>query len=276
MTRVPDREITMKSQANILRYLASFALLGGLIHSGAQAAPPPPRFGAFANVDGAVDGGLGKFSASKSIVVDSRGTGKVAAAVANLATGSLHASSFLRTDCTRNCGRVGTSSTARFLDRLVFSNSGDNISLVPVTLRVDGTCRGNGATSARYRFGFTEHLANADTFPWRNIACGESVDIAAPVNLLSFSGDTGYFAYFELQTTATIFDDGGFALADFGHTMKVDIRLPENITMSSASGQFPAAAPVPEPEVWALMLGGFGLAGSAMRRRNRSRQIVSA
>ena len=31
-----------------------------------------------------------------------------------------------------------------------------------------------------------------------------------------------------------------------------------------------AITPVPEPAAWALMLGGFGLAGAAMRRRGRS------
>ncbi len=32
-------------------------------------------------------------------------------------------------------------------------------------------------------------------------------------------------------------------------------------------GEDPAPAPVPEPATWAMMVGGFGLAGAAMRRR---------
>jgi hypothetical protein len=31
-----------------------------------------------------------------------------------------------------------------------------------------------------------------------------------------------------------------------------------------------SAAPTPEPAAWALMIGGFGLAGAAMRRRRRA------
>lgn len=42
-----------------------------------------------------------------------------------------------------------------------------------------------------------------------------------------------------------------------------------NTGICDANFRFTTAAPVPEPATWALMLGGFGLAGAAMRTRKR-------
>lgn len=48
------------------------------------------------------------------------------------------------------------------------------------------------------------------------------------------------------------------------------------VTFGSGGNSFEidrlAAAPVPEPAMWAMMLGGFGLLGVIMRRRSRARQ----
>jgi len=37
----------------------------------------------------------------------------------------------------------------------------------------------------------------------------------------------------------------------------------------------PALAPVPEPAIWAMMIAGFGFAGSALRRKARPRRIAA-
>jgi hypothetical protein len=62
---------------------------------------------------------------------------------------------------------------------------------------------------------------------------------------------------------------GGESL--FGHTAAMTFLLPDNVTFTSHSGTFLSAltpsTAVPEPATWAMMLAGFGLVGSALRRR---------
>jgi len=67
-------------------------------------------------------------------------------------------------------------------------------------------------------------------------------------------------------------DCRGASSCDFGHTGAFGFgTLPDGLTFSSASGVFLTdrgmPGGVPEPASWALMLGGFGLAGAAVRRR---------
>jgi hypothetical protein len=58
--------------------------------------------------------------------------------------------------------------------------------------------------------------------------------------------------------------NGGGAGADFN-------ALADNVTLTTDAGStgydFQAAAAVPEPATWAMMIMGFGLVGAAMRRR---------
>jgi hypothetical protein len=63
---------------------------------------------------------------------------------------------------------------------------------------------------------------------------------------------------------------------DYGNTSSLSFILPTNVTFTSASGVFLNANnnAVPEPATWAMMLFGFGLVGSAMRRGRRSIAIV--
>ncbi len=64
------------------------------------------------------------------------------------------------------------------------------------------------------------------------------------------------------------------ATCDFTHTGSIALSLPDNVSFTSDSGVFltgvTAVAPVPEPETWALMLAGFGVIGSLVRRRRQA------
>ena len=74
---------------------------------------------------------------------------------------------------------------------------------------------------------------------------------------------------------------------DFAQNRRVDIWLTESEAASLTGLQFRsntnafefdnlAFGAVPEPATWAMMIGGFGLVGGAMRRRNRSTAVVTA
>lgn len=60
-----------------------------------------------------------------------------------------------------------------------------------------------------------------------------------------------------------------FGLVDTKAFSKITISRPGNDAwgIDNVSYGFPAASPTPEPASWALMLGGFGMLGTAMRRR---------
>ena len=63
---------------------------------------------------------------------------------------------------------------------------------------------------------------------------------------------------------------------DFGNTAAVGLILSDGVSFTSDSGVFlTQAGGVPEPQVWALMLVGCGLAGAALRRRGRAIAVRS-
>lgn len=102
-----------------------------------------------------------------------------------------------------------------------------------------------------------------------------NITFDAPNNVLNFAYNAGmndpqinYFAIFQAGRTSLFFDataiaSGSIALSDY---------YPRNPGYShitffgSAAAGTPGA--VPEPATWALFILGFGLIGSAMRRRN--------
>ena len=70
-------------------------------------------------------------------------------------------------------------------------------------------------------------------------------------------------------------------ICDFSHTAKVGLTLPTGVSFTSDSGTFltagaPIASAVPEPATWAMMVFGFGMVGSTMRRRNAVRSGATA
>jgi hypothetical protein len=65
-------------------------------------------------------------------------------------------------------------------------------------------------------------------------------------------------------TTYTMYD--GFV--DYSHTASLNLSTPMGVSWTSASGAFLSqVGSVPEPSTWAMMIGGFGIVGGAMRRR---------
>jgi len=65
--------------------------------------------------------------------------------------------------------------------------------------------------------------------------------------------------------TLSVFAEGG-AVADYSHTARFGWELPDDVTVTSASGRFMTAA-VPEPASYALMLAGLAVLPWARRLR---------
>jgi hypothetical protein len=61
--------------------------------------------------------------------------------------------------------------------------------------------------------------------------------------------------------TSVVFDTNGSGVGDI-----------RQVRVGGFAGSAPA---VPEPATWAMMLGGFGLLGAAMRRKSRVRVVYS-
>jgi hypothetical protein len=124
--------------------------------------------------------------------------------------------------------------------------------------------------------------ANYSLLDMDQLCVGESCDTGAyPGTDLTLSFDLAAGSTFTLASFLYA-DDLREGTIDFFHTAKVTgIALSPGATLTSESGAltlqpngtygYPAAAPVPEPAMWAMMIGGFGLLGAAARRRTRVR-----
>lgn len=90
-------------------------------------------------------------------------------------------------------------------------------------------------------------------------ACGGGSLVLTPEEKVVI--DTGFIL---------ITNRGGFADASHSFTTFLDPALGEDVTNNLRSNL--SAAGVPEPSAWALMLGGFGLAGAGLRNARRKLQ----
>ncbi len=79
-----------------------------------------------------------------------------------------------------------------------------------------------------------------------------------------------YFIRAQLAVAAASLGNAPEAIADFSHTAVLDFDLPDGVSFISGSGTLLAGtSAVPEPASWAMMIAGFGLIGTAMRRRRQ-------
>jgi len=93
--------------------------------------------------------------------------------------------------------------------------------------------------------------------------------LSATFNPADFGTDTGDSWVLDLRLSGLIFDlANSGSTFDFGHTAQVGLSYSDGISFSSAGGLLAGTVvPVPEPEVYALLLAGLALLGWKARRR---------
>jgi PEP-CTERM motif len=244
------------------------------------------------------------FSTSNSGLIFDGGYGPwttSASTYANLSTGKIGATG--STDYYQTAFTV-----ARFVDTLNFNISGADASTVTnitVKFQLDGSLSTPAAHGAvglgtpyatitdNFGFGgatglvsFEQLAANRrygqefEILNTRNTQSGwvsHSWDIISP-DITQFTGVyalSGASQMLGISNNLSAYASTGASFA-YGSTSSLSFILPSNVTFTSASGVFLSALPpiksaVPEPATWGMMIIGFGLVGSAMRRRQATR-----
>lgn len=98
-------------------------------------------------------------------------------------------------------------------------------------------------------------------------------DTGAAQLQFSFAADGDFEFVLSLETTASVdlAYQGLTSRVDFSHTLKTSFVAPEGATVSSASGLLPGTVGnVPEPEGYALLIGGLSVLAWTQRRRQRA------
>jgi MYXO-CTERM domain-containing protein len=134
------------------------------------------------------------------------------------------------------------------VDGIITSTGGTDSALANALVQMAPVGLTSVTDSGAYGIGLID-----DTLEVTRTFAGTSVDIALNA-FLSFN----VFAV----------ESGSTATGDLGNTAFLRLLLPQGVTISSsASGTFAAPIPIPEPQTWALWLGGLGLLGWVVRRR---------
>jgi hypothetical protein len=130
------------------------------------------------------------------------------------------------------------------------------------------TYLGDGRTFAN-NFGDPNIAADFDLIDHSDLASGyRDITLASMLTI-----PTGY-SMMGFRLATSIDCSSAFTVCDFSHTSLFNLGdLPDGLSYTSASGVYQTAGSggVPESASWAMMIGGFGLAGGMMRRRNGGR-----
>jgi len=106
-------------------------------------------------------------------------------------------------------------------------------------------------------------VCGALNFASSSLGCFTGMSIRTAGSIPIEIGSGSYYFLHQLSATATAGDE-----VNFGNTARFNLRLPDGVSISSSTGEYlTAAAPVPEPETYAMLLVGLGVVGAAVRRR---------
>lgn len=226
-----------------------------------------------------------------------------ASTTVDLASASLHMSASVSD--TNPGSADGTGSRASFSDTLHFAVAGaaaDTRTTIGVSFTIDGTMSttnqygaseffgalnfggsnaqfylgnfGNSATNPGQTTGtFSTYPAGFDNGVWTSNADYTVNTFTGTYTLIGATEDVSTLLSATLNCSG---GQGGGASCNYG-SAAISFQLPSDVSYTSASGVFltagttggggTIAAPVPEPQTWALMIGGLGLIGGTLRRR---------
>lgn len=226
----------------------------------------------------------------------------VAASVTGTNSGSAEASVDLGAGTVR--AKAGSSNTfngsgsanAELYDDLTFAVAGGGSGQVTFLSHLDGSIGSFTTANSLSGLSYNINLGNSG---FSYFSQGSQGGFTFGTNGLgSTSPPTGWESYSFTNVTQTGFDFSGvFTVADgdtrslaqrlylicqegvscdFSHTGSVGFILPEGISFTSASGIFlvPPVGGVPEPASWAMLITGFAMTGSALRRRRLTTSIA--
>jgi hypothetical protein len=202
-------------------------------------------------------------------------------------------------------GGGSSGSTAGLNDTLHFSVAGagaDTHTTIGVTFTVDGAMstspNGQGEFYGGLAFGgesaqfYLGNFGNSATNPSQTLGTFSTYPAGFDNGVWTSNSDftknvfTGTFTLIGSEADlATSFSAtlncsdgiGGTATCNYGNTA-ISLQLPSDVTYTSDSGVFltasAIAAAVPEPQTWALMVGGLALMGGAISRRRRRDGLI--
>lgn len=159
---------------------------------------------------------------------------------------------------------------------LVFDPAVDEILIAPAVFGVTPPILAFNGLAADLTDGFNVVvLRDLDADP---VTAGDQMNAGTAANLIAGAVTTdgaGFFFYFNsgLGLVRLVYSTN---LSDNTADLKVlarftNLSAPDGAAaMSQIGPQVGAQAAIPEPGVWAMMLAGFGLAGSTLRRRRRA------
>lgn len=224
-----------------------------------------------------------------------------ASARSDLATGELGAYAY--SDVYREFGGgptfIGAAGFSQFNDTLTFTIAGataSTITNINIVFELDGATalsgtRGAGAFVTETLYfgdGFAQYALQDLVGDSDYVRGGDrnwvssSWDFSTP-GVVRFSGVyalTGASSVIGINNSL-LASVNASSLADFASTSHFRLSTPSNVSFTSASGVFLSGlgggtgGGVPEPATWALMLAGFGLVGSALRRRRGAGALLA-
>jgi hypothetical protein len=190
-----------------------------------------------------------------------------------------------------------TGASAQYQDFLTFTSVDPTATstTIAVNMLLDGVMQASGPVAGSFvivslgfsgasfgaRFNLTEHgdFTSTSNFLLLSGAYGPTMEVALGTGTFTIPLNTPLDFRTRIETTTVASGPGGHASAAFlANSFKLaptPFDLPDGVTVNAGDyivdNRFidplaPAGA-APEPAAWALMIGGFSLAGAALRRR---------
>jgi hypothetical protein len=167
--------------------------------------------------------------------------------------------------------------SAQALDVLTLNSSLPGSFNVTLNLTVNGSidsANGSAGANSLLSFGTDPGVNQTVARTYGNGPIADTLSITQTVSGPVVNMDFNAF----LSFSATAVNPGATVNGELSNTAFLSLVLPTGVTLAnSGSGTFGVViAPIPEPEIYAMMLVGLGLVGFAARRKDQARRALAA